>query len=135
MKITQVLDITAVNELSQEQRNNLPGHIIKAIGGIASGCRGSYFVVISKGFTPTLMKRDEIRCYYPSVLPRAFPQALEMIRDNKDLMMCGYGFQISWDKKSGTFKDQNNKNWSPTPDIILSDEPFWLVKHRDESVN
>lgn len=135
MKLTQVLDITAVNELSSEQRNQLPHHVIAKISGISPGSREGLFVVVSKGFTPTLMKRDEIRRFYPSALPRPFSQALEILRDNKDLVMCRYGYEISWNKVSGTFKDQKGKDWVPTPDIILSGTAEWFVKHRDESVN
>lgn len=118
----EILPATRVLAVSR-----LPSELRETIVKMPPAERETKSVLWIDGFPPKLMDNKAISRYFPMFVGRTFQDAIALLRDCDNLYMIKGDLRVTWSKVNGVFLDGRGNDWSPSPDVILSDKEEWYV--------
>jgi hypothetical protein len=127
MKLNVTVEIHRLDTLRPSDIRKLPRNMQETLQKIPQADQLNKSILYVDKFPPRLIDNKAVYRYFPMLVARSFREAIALLRDCDNLYMVKGGLRVSWSKINNVFLDGAGRDWSPTPDMILSDNEDWYV--------
>lgn len=125
MKLTLTVEIIQLKDWDARRTHKLPEEVQRDIRAMDVSTQVTKSLLWIDGFPARIIDNRAVRTYFPMLTAKSFHDALKLIQNSPDLMMRKGHNHVYWTGRA--FMDREDKPWSPTPEIILSEEKVWYV--------